>query len=314
MVVHDLFLVENQLPFGVLKLIFEGTSLSVEEMIKKFENKEPSHLLDLFQSALLGRYKKIQPKQDQKPEEKENSSLCGGGDEGFCCPWKKGKQQGQGIWQSEQKEKSSLCGGEDGGFCCPWKNGKQQGIWKSFGHIKELKAAGIYFRPSRTSSLTDISFKSYFFYGHLKLPSDDYAVTSYIYFLYELIDQADDVKELRSKHILYNFLGSDEDVAQIFNEITNNVEDTKVYEDVKARIQEHYNKRVNTWITQVLHDHFRSPWTFMALTAAVWMLILTGLQTYYAHPGKHIIHTYMWLFGVPSFLFVVWYIVRPLWD
>ena len=299
----DLFLLENQLPFGVLKLIFEGTSLPVEETIKEFitntirpegstseiqlkeENKEPSHLLDLLRSALLGRYKKIskqelgsQPEQEQEAEKKGESS--------------------------------SSSRGRDGGFCCPWKKGKQQGNWPSFRHIKELKAAGIHLQPSATSSLTDISFNSYFFYGYLKLPPiivddstkpkflnivayemcpdapDDYAVTSYVCFLYELIDHADDVKELRSKHILYNCLGSDEDVAKIFNEIGNDVVDPDAYKEVKTSIQKHYDKRVNTWIAEGLHEHFRSPWTIIAFIAAVLVLLFTGVSTYYALPGK----------------------------
>ena len=106
---------------------------------------------------------------------------------------------------------------------------------------------------------------------------DGYAVSSYIRFLDNLIDHADDVKELRSKHIHYNYLGSDIDVAQIFNEIANDLVDTEAYESVKARIQEHYGKSVNTWIAEALHDHFSSPWILMAFIAAVLILVLVYL-------------------------------------
>ncbi|XP_034707137.1 UPF0481 protein At3g47200-like [Vitis riparia] len=167
---------------------------------------------------------------------------------------------------------------------------------------KELKAAGIHLKRSRTSFLTDISFKSCFFCGYLKLPQIiiddftkpkflnivayemcqdgpyDYAVTSYMCFLYDIIDHADDVKELRSKHILSNLLGSDEDVAQLFNEISNDLVDPEAYKDVKDRIQEHYNKRMNTWIAQALHDHFSTPWTIIAFIAAVLILFLTRVN------------------------------------
>ncbi|KAL6324189.1 hypothetical protein AAG906_006461 [Vitis piasezkii] len=329
---QDLFLLENQLPFGVLKLIFEEATFEdgsiMQEMIKNFvtpdtrrpdgstskpkleeKDEEPSHLLDLLRSALLGRYKKSSkqevgshPEQEQEAEKKGKLSSSSGGGNG-------GSQPEQEQEAEKKVESSSSSPRGDGGFCCPCKNGKQGGIWQSFRHIKELKAAGVYLKPSRTSFLTDISFKSYFFYGYLKLPPitlddstkpkfwnmvayemcpdapDDYAVTSYVCFLKDLIDHADDVKELRSKHILHNFLGSDEDVAQIFNEIGNGLVDPEIYGDVKARIQKHYDKRVNTWIAEALHGYFRSPWTFMALIAAVLILTLTGLQTYYAHPG-----------------------------
>ncbi|RVW62309.1 UPF0481 protein [Vitis vinifera] len=365
----ELFLLENQLPFGVLKLIFEGANfqdgLPMEKKIKEFVtdigmpeglsseiqleevNEEPSHLLDLLRSALLGSFKMIrgsQPEQEQEAEKKGESSSSSGGGNGGSQPEqeqeaeKKGESSsssggGNGGSQPEQEQepkkrvessssiggdwsrqpeqengKSSSSGGGDGGFCCPCKNGKQRGIWQSFRHIKELKAAGIYLKPSKKSFLTEISFESYFFYGYLKLPPitiddftkakflnmvayemcpdapDDYAVTSYVCFLYDFIDDADDVKELRSKHILHNLLGSDEDVAHIFNEIGNGLVDPEIYGDVKARIQKHYDKRVNTWIAEALHGHFRSPWTFMAVIAAVLILILTGVQTYYAHP------------------------------
>ncbi|RVW20188.1 UPF0481 protein [Vitis vinifera] len=302
-VMQDLFLLENQLPYGVLKLIFEGANfqggLPMEKNIIKFVsfigmpeglsseiqlkevNEEPSHLLDLLRSALLGRFHMIrsQPEKEQQPKKKVKSSSSRGGKWGLRWPWKKGKQRG---------------------------------IRQSFRHIKELKAAGIYLKPSRTCFWRDVSFKSYFFFGHLKLPPitiddstktkflnmvayemcpdapDDYAVTSYVCFLQDLIDHADDVKELRSKHILHNTLESDEDVAQIFNEIGNGLVSPDAYKEVKTSIQKHYDKRVNTWIAQGLHDHFRSPWTFMAFIAAVLILFLTAVQTYYALPWTKI--------------------------
>ena len=247
-------------------------------------NEEPFHLLDLLRSALLGRYKKIskqelgsQPEQEQEAEKRES---------------RRGLEE------------------EMGGSGAHGKKGKQRGIWKSFLHIKELKAAEIYVKPSRKSVLIDVSLNSYYFCRYLKLPPividdftkskflnmvayemcrdapDDYTVTSYVCFLCELIYDADDVKELRSKNIFYNRLGSDEDVVKIFNEIADGLVDLDAYGDVKARIQEHYDKRVNTWIAQGLHDHFRSPWTVMAFIAAVLILFLTGVQTYYALPGN----------------------------
>ncbi|GMY19170.1 upf0481 protein, partial [Fagus crenata] len=48
---------------------------------------------------------------------------------------------------------------------------------------------------------------------------NNYGVTSYISFLDSLIDEANDVIELRKARILGNLLGSDQEVAQLFNEI-----------------------------------------------------------------------------------------------
>ncbi|KAJ9681934.1 hypothetical protein PVL29_018025 [Vitis rotundifolia] len=287
---QDLFLLENQLPFGVLKLIFKGAKFNdgspMEEKIKKFvtdtgspteiqlqeENAEPSHLLDLLRSALLGRYKRSskkkvgsQTEQELEAEKKGESSLSSGGEDGESQP--KPKQQDE-------------------------KKGKQQDNWH------------------RTISLRDISFNSSFFYSHLKLPPitiddstkprflnmvayemcpegpDDYGVTSYICFLDNLIDHADDVKELRSKHILYNCLGSDEDVAQIFNEIANDLVVVDAYGDVKAGIQTHYDKRWKTWIAEAIHDNFRSPWTITGSSTAVIRYYFLLGSDYFALPGN----------------------------
>ena len=141
----DLFLLENQLPFEILKLLFEGArfgAATMEEMMKKFitsnitrppgvaleldlVKEPPSHLLDLLRSGLLG----PQPVPEQKG-------------------------QSGGIWRG----------------ICPRETGEQQGDWQSHRNIKELAAAGIYLKPSRTTYLSDISFESYFFFGYLKLP------------------------------------------------------------------------------------------------------------------------------------------------
>lgn len=68
-----------------------------------------------------------------------------------------------------------------------------------------------------------------------------YEVTSYISFLESLIDYPDDVKELRSAHILHNLLGCDKEVAQLFNEIgTDLVPNTEVYNEVILQVQSHY--------------------------------------------------------------------------
>uniref|UniRef100_A0A2N9EUC0 Uncharacterized protein n=1 Tax=Fagus sylvatica TaxID=28930 RepID=A0A2N9EUC0_FAGSY len=74
----------------------------------------------------------------------------------------------------------------------------------------------------------------------------DLGVTSYICFLHSLIDEAKDVKELRQAGIFYEFLGSDEEVAQLFNEIgTDLVYNTETYKSVQKEIQNHYDRRIN---------------------------------------------------------------------
>ncbi|XP_022765991.1 UPF0481 protein At3g47200-like [Durio zibethinus] len=180
----------------------------------------------------------------------------------------------------------------------------------TFRNVKELREAGIWLRPSETSCLKDISFNRLCFVGKLRLPpitvddstgpkfmnliayemcpdfDNDFAVTSYICFLDSLIDEAEDVKALRDAGILHNGLGSDEEVAKLFNKMnTDLVPSPSIYSEVKTQIQNHCR---NVWITyaaQAYHTHFRSPWTFLAFVGAIAALFLSAIQTYYTvHP------------------------------
>uniref|UniRef100_A0A2N9FD47 Uncharacterized protein n=1 Tax=Fagus sylvatica TaxID=28930 RepID=A0A2N9FD47_FAGSY len=112
---------------------------------------------------------------------------------------------------------------------------------------------------------------------------NDYGVTSYIAFLDSLIDEAKDVMYLRKARILSNYLGSDEEVAQLFNGIgTDLVPNFEIYKDVRSNIQDYYKKKWRTWMSEFFHTHFNSPWTVMAFLAALFAVLATGVQTVYS--------------------------------
>ncbi|XP_028092502.1 UPF0481 protein At3g47200-like [Camellia sinensis] len=195
------------------------------------------------------------------------------------------------------------------------------GDWYSRRSARDFTSVGIQFKPSKTSQLTDIDFKSTCTSGTLQLPPiivdditksillnlvayeacpdsiTDVGVTSYICFMDSLIDQDEDVKVLRAKGILINFLGSDGHVADLFNEIaTDLVPSPHAYVEVKKKIEKHHRSRMKIWVADWLHTYFRNPWTFIAVTAAilaitlsVFQTILAAIQTYLtAHPPKDI--------------------------
>ncbi|KAH1084279.1 hypothetical protein J1N35_024040 [Gossypium stocksii] len=112
---------------------------------------------------------------------------------------------------------------------------------------------------------------------------NDFTVTSYMCFLDLLIDEAEDVKDLRDAGILYNRLGSDEEVAKLFNKMnTDLVPSPMIYSGVKEKIHNHCK---NMWISQAAqgyYTYFRSPWTFLAFVGAITALLLGALQTYCA--------------------------------
>ncbi|XP_061964823.1 uncharacterized protein LOC133689101 isoform X1 [Populus nigra] len=177
---------------------------------------------------------------------------------------------------------------------------------------KDLQKVGIHFKPSKTSTLMDVKFVSSIFYATLKIPSitiematrsmllnlvayetaaflDDLWVTSYICFIDSLIDDAEDVKVLRSKGILINYLGPDQKVADLFNQIGRSLETNTniVYDDVKRKINVSCDSTWKKWIAEWQQTYFSSPWAFIAFVAAAAVLVLTATQTYYTvYPYK----------------------------
>ncbi|KAJ4972235.1 hypothetical protein NE237_005334 [Protea cynaroides] len=93
---------------------------------------------------------------------------------------------------------------------------------------------------------------------------NDRVITSFLCFMDSLIDSFADVKGLLQQGILQNFLGSDQHVADLFNELATDL--TPNPDEV-------------IWITEAVHTHFSAPWTLLAFLAAILVLILTGIQT-----------------------------------
>ncbi|TYI03835.1 hypothetical protein ES332_A11G369700v1 [Gossypium tomentosum] len=172
----------------------------------------------------------------------------------------------------------------------------------NIGNVKELKKAGIWLKASKTSCLTDISFNRIFFFGKLYLPpitvddstmnliayemcpdfDNDFTVTSFMCSLDLLIDEAEDVKEMRDAGVLYNGLGSEEEVAKLFNKMNADlVPSPQIYSDVEQQIHNHCKNMLINNVAQWYHAYFRSPWSFWALVAAIAALYLSALQTYY---------------------------------
>ncbi|KAI9162539.1 hypothetical protein LWI28_028313 [Acer negundo] len=271
----DLFLLDNQLPYQLLQLIMRSTSKEEDflESINKFifyYIKAPEqtykrndkimkdnhvHLLDLIRKILI----------DQPLQKNKRPNLT----------------------ETDKKSK----------------------YWHSFRNIEELKAAGIKLKPTETSAVRDITFGG----GTLNLPPivvDDstaakflnmaayemcpdfqngFEVSTYISFLDSLIDRAQDVKVLREKKILHNALGSDEDVAKLFNEIsTDLVPREEIYLEVNRNIQKYCNSIWRTWFSQFKHDHFHSPWSVLAFVGAFLALASSIIQTVYTVLGYHV--------------------------
>jgi len=155
---QDLFLLENQVPYHLLKLLMRLSEKEAElsELIESFiqnvnylqkkqqkpRKRDPTHLLDLLRTRLLG------PPSPRWPYKK--TSIC--------------KEK---LAHLLDRLRTRL-------FCNPENksNNKNMSRGQSYRNVQELRAAGIQLKPSKSSSLADVSFKDQFtFYpGYIYLP------------------------------------------------------------------------------------------------------------------------------------------------
>ena len=176
----------------------------------------------------------------------------------------------------------------------------------------ELNEAGVRFKTSKTNSLHDIRFK----HSILSLPvivvddATEYMflnlmaferlhvgagneITSYVFFMDNIIDSAKDVSLLQSRGIIQNAVGSDKAVAKLFNSLSKDVtlDPESSLDDVHRKVNDYCRKDWNMWRANLIHTYFRSPWAFLSLAAAIFLLVMTVAQTvytilpYYHHPG-----------------------------
>ncbi|XP_016651551.1 PREDICTED: UPF0481 protein At3g47200-like [Prunus mume] len=169
---------------------------------------------------------------------------------------------------------------------------------------KKLRQAGIKFKTRKAVSFLDIRFCN----GVLEIPhividnlrtdllmnfvafeqcyfhcSKD--VTSYAAFMSCLIRTPEDVSFLCDKKIVENYLGTDEKVVHFFKNLG---------KDVPFDIDDCYLsksfKEVNKYHRNVWHvrwegfrsKYFGTPWSFLSALAAVILLLLTAIQTFFA--------------------------------
>ncbi|KAH7853663.1 hypothetical protein Vadar_005221 [Vaccinium darrowii] len=272
---HDTFLLnidiwwllENQVPFQVLELL----------MSLKSEHHKLTEMLDKMFRSWESRES---TRQDKRIDDTKQPIHC------FEYFW---------LWQNSQLIHTS--------------RGLPRTYWDnfySFKSVAELKAKGIYARRGSDYTHRDFKFKSFFFFAVLEIPPiilshrsftrlsneiayewmphnpNNFPTMAFVIFLKSLIHTTEDVKELRAKKILVNAYTTDEEAVQMVNSIpTNQLEDFNIYDDVKQRIQGHYNNKAKTWFAELIHNYFSSPWTFIAFVAAATLIILSFLQTFF---------------------------------
>ncbi|KAG6671139.1 hypothetical protein I3843_Q013300 [Carya illinoinensis] len=261
----DLLLLENQIPFVVLKKLFETSKMpdedyplsllalrffnkamrrSDEELKKMSEHLNDSlHLLDLVRGSF------ITPELDQPPKEKKPVPV-------ISCITKLLKA---GIKIKPAKAEA------DSFLAVKYKNGV----------IEMPKITVYYFMHSFLVSCRA--------FEQLHKDSSKH-ITVYAYFLDCLVNTAKDAEYLHEHNIINSYVGKNSEVVQFINKLGKemDVETHQFYlyhffKDVNRRCEAKWKKQ---W-TGFKHRYFNSPWSFISLLAAGVLLVLTLLQTYY---------------------------------
>ncbi|KAK1315795.1 putative UPF0481 protein [Acorus calamus] len=121
-------------------------------------------------------------------------------------------------------------------------------------------------------------------------PTDLY-FSYYSLLMDNLIYTTKDVKVLRDAGILVIDRVSDEEVVHIFNNRMSKdvyaVPQQKELDQVYHDVNKYCGSRWHKWRAVLARDYFDSPWKIISIVAAVILLALTVLQTYYTIAGYY---------------------------
>ncbi|XP_047170210.1 uncharacterized protein LOC124838605 [Vigna umbellata] len=302
LVCHDVLLLENQLPYEVLKLLSghqnDDTLVSSMNKFLKFHHLSPDE-----ESEEKCKGKCNNEEGDRAMDEDGYASV-------YVNETTLYDAQGKDLpfHLLDKLHKTVVCDFQGYGNRCSDTTCSDT----TYRNIKELRAAGIKLKVEESRKLTAISFRYRWMWlrAELTLPKiivddttatsflnlvayemcpdfeNNFVISSFVAFMDSLIDHPEDVKELRSAEVLCNSLGSDEEVAKLFNTISSDlVPNCGIYSSVGQEIEKHHKKKYRTWFALAYHTYFSNPWAFIGFLAAIFALVLTFIQAWFAiHP------------------------------
>ncbi|KAL0538320.1 hypothetical protein IC582_027335 [Cucumis melo] len=270
---RDILLLENQLPFQLLQLLYKilpikDQNKSLTSLICKlwFVKKDEltvkggKHILEMYRMLLLDPIPIVLSERDESQKKAEGTK----GNK---------KEKDESVLNSQIIPQATL-----------------------------LHDAGIKFRRSETESLIDIGFKN----GVLELPhltvDDDTEtkllnvmafeklhgnvrsyVTSFVVLMNNLIDIDKDVELLSENKIIDNALGNDEDAAKLFTVLGKGVAldlESNIAK-VHRLVNKHCDGRCNRWCANLKHNYFQNPWAIISLIGAIFGFLILIVQAVY---------------------------------
>ncbi|PQM33413.1 UPF0481 protein [Prunus yedoensis var. nudiflora] len=166
--------------------------------------------------------------------------------------------------------------------------------------ITELHRTGIKLKAGSTNNLFDIRFAD----GILEIPrleiSDDTEVlignliafeqchyeekyiSDYVSLMDCFVNTPKDVELLVKYDIVENWLGDNSEVSTLINKLGKGVsinENYFYFATVVEDLNSHCGTRWNNWKANLRQNNFNTPWAIISFVAAVFLLILTFIQT-----------------------------------
>ncbi|XVF31050.1 hypothetical protein REPUB_Repub16aG0112000 [Reevesia pubescens] len=180
------------------------------------------------------------------------------------------------------------------------------GNWNFIRSAKELVEVGIRFKKVKGKSLFDATFKK----GKIQIPSlsiyhdterifhnlmayeqciqsDPTYIKDYTKFMDCLINSGDDVALLANAGIINNQLGTNEEVAKMFNRLNHSAYSSTgnfYYAEIFDEVSQHCRGQCTLWKVELRNKYFRNPWDWilLSLLAATFLIFLTLVQTVFS--------------------------------
>ncbi|KAI3682552.1 hypothetical protein L1987_82612 [Smallanthus sonchifolius] len=114
-------------------------------------------------------------------------------------------------------------------------------------------------------------------------------ITSYASIMNMLVDNQEDVSKLVGSGVLVNYMGSNEEAASMINNIGKNVTGVhSFYEEQCKTLDKYCNSYWPKNIARLRRTYFNSPWNMIALLAGIVLFVLTVVQTIFTikSPGS----------------------------
>ncbi|KAG9441098.1 hypothetical protein H6P81_016952 [Aristolochia fimbriata] len=113
---------------------------------------------------------------------------------------------------------------------------------------------------------------------------------NYAIFMDHLINTAKDVEILIQSRVFEHSLATDDEVAAIFNGLGRDLVYAKslenawydIFPKLTVDINKYYQSRPNKWLANLMQEYFKSPWTIISFIAAIFLILLTTVQTFFA--------------------------------